>query len=394
MSRRIRLLVVCLVVIVTGMVTAGIVFLRGPAREITAATPPIADVVQNVLVARTRQVLTEESVPFGDDNVINILFLGIDSRKEGKEQHCDAIHMMSVNVEDWTMKITSVPRGTYAYIPGSHAPTEYYMANACAYGGLEYGIQQIEKVIGVQHDYVMTVGFSQALGTFRALGLPTTETLQWLRHRRSYQIGDPQRSHNHAVFMKDMMVKFGAPDSVSTPLLYLLYSFVDTDMEFGTARAIYEGFVTNGIAEHPERVTLAMKPHYETVDYHLDLDNPDPQLAALLDRIRPYTSHEDLSNRTLADVQNELVAYLQDALTTEEGVALVVTEETWRQIEDDAVREELHYAFVESYVWKIIATDKQAATNLVADFILEKQTLGLAEAESKGRALLGQIVVQ
>ena len=92
---------------------------------------------------------------------INILVLGLDARKANQNPHCDAIHMFSLDLEQWNMTITSVPRGTYSYIPpGNYPANEYYLANACAFAGLPYGIEQIEKVIGIKSDYVVSVGFS------------------------------------------------------------------------------------------------------------------------------------------------------------------------------------------------------------------------------------------
>lgn len=395
MSRRAKILIALGCTLLVAVVSV-MLLLQKPAQEITAAAPPIEDVVNNVLAARTREITAEDDVPFGESNVINVLVLGIDSRKEGKEQHCDAIHMFSVNVKDWTMTVTSVPRGTYAYIPpGTYAPNEYYLANACGYAGLAYGITQIERVIGVKADYVVTAGFSQLLGTLRVLGLPTTSSLQWLRHRQSYQIGDPQRSHNQAIFLQDILRRFGTVDTkIPVTLQYVLYRMIDTDMDFGTARALYDGFTASGAASSDTSITQVMKPFYATVDYHLDFENPDAQIAALLDRIRPYMSDADLSDRSLTDVQDELVTYLRNAESTTEGVALVVAEETWRQVEDETVREELHYAFMEKHVQMLKDDDQNAAVQYVTDYIIEKQTLGLSTAEEKGRALLATLVVQ
>lgn len=363
------------------------------ATELSAA-PTINTIVEDVLAARTSQVLEEGAVPFGDDDVINVLVLGIDSRKEGEEQHCDAIHMFSINIETWDVKITSVPRGTTASLPsGSWKPTEYYLANACAYGGLDYGIAQIERIVGVKHDYLVTVGFSQALGVFRALSLPTTETLQWLRHRQSYAIGDPQRSHNQAVFMADLLRQFGRQEErLSSALLYVMYRFVDTDMSFGTARSLYEGFVASGRATDEHVIVHDMKPFYATTDYHLDVVNPDAQISALLDRIRPYLSKEDLSDRPIEDVQRELVTYLYDALQQPEEAQRVIDEEIWRQVEDDAAREALHFAYVSWYVTTLLGSDEQAAIDFLADYILEKQTLSVPEYEEKGRQLMQELV--
>ncbi len=397
MSRfRLRLLLGVVTSFVVVCVVVVIIF-HTQAEEIAAPVPQIADVVQTVLAERAATTLETDAAPFGDENVVNVLVLGIDSRKEGKEQHCDAIHLFAINVKDWTVKVTSVPRGTYSYIPpGNYLPTDYYLANACAFAGLDYGIAQIEHILGVKADYVVTAGFSQVLGSLRVLGLPTTSSLQWLRHRQSYAIGDPQRSQNQAVFIVDVLRKFGGPSAhVPAALQYLLYSFVDTKMSFGTARALYEGLVAADINAHPEKITYDMKPFYVTQDLHLDFANSDAQVAALLAKLKGRLSKDDLSGRTISDVQEELVAYLQKAL--DDGgseFAVVIEAESWRQVEDDAKREELHYAYVEKYAKELNATDHVAAVQYVADYILEKQTLGLSEWEAKGRDLLTTLVVQ
>ncbi len=89
------------------------------------------------------------------------------------------------------------------------------------------------------------------------------------------------------------------------------------------------------------------------------------------------------------------MAYLTAALASDDEVRLVGDEATWRQVEDATVREELHYAFVARAAQLLVAAgDREAATNLVADYILEKQTLGIADYEIKGRDLLREVVVQ
>ncbi len=365
------------------------------AAHALVTTPSVENVVGDVLAARNKTILAEGDVPYGDDNVLNILVLGIDSRKEGNERHCDAIHMLSLNVETWDMTITSVPRGTYAPLPPgkTYAPNEYYLANACGYGGFDYGITQIERILGMKYDYLVTIGFSQALGVFRVLRLPTTDTLQWLRHRQSYAIGDPQRSHNQAIFIEDLLRHFGASgDTLSPTLLYVLYNFVDTDMDFGTVHALYNGYVASGKAREATSIVQSMLPFYATVDYHLDLENPDAQIAALLDRVRPYLSKDDLSDRPVSDVQAELIAYLTDALQQPEEAQHVVDEEMWLQVEDDATREALHFAFLEWYATALAQSDAIAAQGIVADYILEEQSIGSAEYEARGRQLLVNIV--
>lgn len=361
--------------------------------EAQPVRPRVASAVDKVLNARRDEVLDVDDVPFGDKEDINVLILGIDSRKEGDEQHCDAIHMLSINTEDWTVEMTSVPRGTYVYIPpGNYAENEYYLANACAFAGLDYGVEQIERIVGVKADYVVQVGFSQTLGILRALDMPTTESLQWLRHRRSYAIGDPQRSHNQAVFMKDVALKVLGGKGLPEPIFYLLYTFVDTDMDYATAKTLYDALREAKIVDRPDDIVLSMKPEYDTEDYHLDLENPSEQVEDLLDRIRSRTSKDDLSDRTLEEVQAELVKYLEEYLDSSQSVEVMFDEQLWRQVEDEGDRESLHYHFVEAYAQELLPAEHEKAVQLVADYILEKQTTGELIWEQMGRALLESIV--
>lgn len=363
--------------------------------ELTAAQPAVQTLVDEMLTERKAELLEAPDEAFGSDDEINILTLGIDSRKEGHEQHCDALHLITLNVKEWTIKITSVPRGTYAALPpgGTYKDTDYYLSNACAFGGLDYGIAQIQKVTGVKADYVATVGFSQALGIFRVLGLPTTDTLQWLRHRQSYAIGDPQRSQNQATFMKDVALQLLSDDGISTPLLYILYTFVDTDLTFDQVHALYLAYLASDIAEHPERVTFDMKPYFETQIYHLDTEDADAQITSLLESLEGRLSSEDLSNKSLEEIQQTLTTYLYDMLGgTDDEIFHVFHEQLWSQVEDETMREELHYRYLGRYVDLIKDTDRESAVQAVTDYVLEMQFFGLTDWETRGKNLMATIV--
>ena len=371
-----------------------IFWFREPPLSAAAVAPRVTSAVDVVLAARRETVLNDGDVPFGNNETVNILVLGIDSRKEGKEEHCDAIHMVSIDTKKWNVLVTSVPRGTYSYIPpGTYAENEYYLANACAFAGLDYGVEQIERVVGVQSDYVVTVGFSQTLGILRALQMPTTESLQWLRHRQSYAIGDPQRSQNQAVFMKDVAMKLFDDQGIPAFMFHLLYSFVDTDMDESTAKALYDGLLVHSIGNRPEDVVLTMKPHFDVKEIHFDPERANAEVAALLAKLEGRLSGYDLSNNTLEEVQADLVAYLEAVLAGEKGtVENIVNEQLWRQVENAGVRESLHYRYLESYVDELNKDDHDAAVQMVADYILEKQTLGLIVWEKKGRTLLDELL--
>ncbi|MFH1611613.1 MAG: LCP family protein [Patescibacteria group bacterium] len=344
------------------------------------------------LVLQERLAQADGQIGFGDDSQINVLLLGLDGRIEDSNPHCDAIHFFTLDVENWNMIITSVPRGTYTYIPQKLVDTEYYLANACSYEGLDYGIEQIEKVIGVKADYVITVNFSQTLGILRLFDFPTTETLEWLRHRQSYQIGDPQRSHNQAVFIKDMIINHLAKfrSNFTLPMQYLLYTFVDTDMDFATASAILGGFVDSEIDARPDDIVLQMRPYYQTVDYHFDAQTIADQISTWQDRLRPYLSTNDLTGVTKEQIQASIIAYLQDSFENKEDLDHIVDNQLWLQVEDEQTREQLHYDFVELYAQQM--GDPQEIIDFISLYILEKETLGQDDWAQKGKELLSNMI--
>lgn len=357
------------------------------------------DLADYLLTIRSATVFEEGDIDFGDIAEVNVLLLGLDERKEETElvdAHCDAIHLFTLDIEDWTIHITSIPRGTGVYIPGGpYGETEYYIANACAFAGLDYGVEQIEKIVGVKADYVVTVGFSQVYGILRQLDLPTTESLQWLRHRQSYQIGEPQRTANQQTFMKDLIVnhidRFSS--DLTMPLQYVLYTFTDTQMPFSVAHTLLKGYITAGISERPEDITTQLKPHYVTQEIHFDFENYDEQLAALVDFLRPYLPREDLSELTLEQVQSMLQDYLLEQVVNGIDLADIVEKQLWLQIEDDVSREMWQYRVIALYANQLVESgDQEAATQLITNYILEKELLEVYEWEERGKTLLERVI--
>jgi hypothetical protein len=384
-----------LLVFLVGLIGAGIWFFvrkTSVTIEQEVAVRTVDDVISQVLSERQAAIASGETADFASDGEVVVLLLGLDARKGDEHPHCDAIHFFSFDLKNGTIKITTIPRGTYAYIPGKHAPSEYYLSNSCALEGLDYGITQIEKVAGLKHDYLVTVGFSQTLGILRLFDLPTTTTLQWLRHRQSYAIGEPQRSHNQAIYMKDMMVgqlhRFR--EDITLPMEYIMYKTVDTDLDFATARAILQVYVDSRIDEHPEKITLEMKPFFPVVDYHLDTENPDAQVQALVDYLKPHLSHEDLSLRSMESIQAELIAYLLERTESTEPIADLIDKQLWLQVEDAEAREDLHYRVAEKYVAELAAIDHQAAVDYLSEYVLELEVLDLPDERAK--ALLADLI--
>ncbi len=175
-------------------------------------------------------------------------------------------------------------------------------------------------------------------------------------------------------------------------MMHILYSFVDTDLDFKTAQALYTAYRAADIASRPEDIALAMKPYYDTKIYHYDPENADAQVDALVASLEGKLSKEDLSNKSAEELQTELEAYLRSSLASSKSVEHAYDEQLWRQLDDTDVREELHYRFLAKYVAELQSEDRDKAVQIASDYVLEKQYFELTEWEDKGRALLGSLL--
>lgn len=348
---------------------------------------------RNGEAAITTSTTSTTQLPTPERDEIAILLLGLDARYTTSTARCDAIHLFVVNTKNKTIHITSVPRGTYVHIPGNVAEDQQYISNSCSLVGYDYAIDQIEKMVGHKTDYVVKVDFSKSLGILRAMKLPTTESLQWLRNRHSFLIGDHQRSHNQAVFMKDVAIKkialFKSPAML--PVAKVLHSYVDTNLDFESFYTLLREFAEAGLDEHPEWIELSMVPNYKTTDYHFDFNNPSSMLTRFptIPERPPSSTTSTIATttpRTLASIQNELIRFMKRRLTSKVPLTDIVNKRLWLQIEDDATREDLHFKITERLVRD--ESDKQKQIDIITSYIQEKEALDLLEWADKGKALM------
>jgi len=109
------------------------------------------EIEQIIKDRQLQEIKIDENVdPFGEDGIVRVLILGLDSRAGQTAGHCDVIQMLEINKNNNTVSITAVPRGTYSPLPFGKAntSTDYYISNACGLAGLDYGIDKIEKILG------------------------------------------------------------------------------------------------------------------------------------------------------------------------------------------------------------------------------------------------------
>ncbi len=316
-----------------------------------------------------------ESGVFAKGDVVKVLLVGLDKRLGQSPGHCDVIQFLTLDQKKQEVTITAVPRGTYVPLPPGKAvsSTDYYVSNSCALVGLDYGVDQIEKIVGQKADYVVFVGFSETLGILRTFKLPTTETLQWLRRRHSYAIGEPQRARNHSTFLKHMMMNYIPTEKskLDAPLRYMVYNIVQTDLTYSQANEIAEVLGKMDLKVHPERIHLAMKPAYNVQEI-------------------PYNSeHLDVkATETLQDVQKRLLSTIEQKKSNKEFAAWAFENDVWLQVEDEILREQIHFDFFERHLKEI--SDAQKRKELLGDYILEMQYRGQDAWVQKGKELLAK----
>lgn len=355
---------------------------------------------QNELIEKiieSRRAQTEKNGtadPFGEDEVVRVLLLGFDRRVGEAAGHCDAIQFVTIDKKNQEVTITAVPRGTYAALPpgGKYLPSDYYLSKACEIGGLEYGVEQIEKILGQKADYLVILGFSEALGIFRSLGLPTTETLQWLRLRQSYAIGEPQRAHNHSTFIKQMMIKFVPKESSAMDkiLQYIVYKTVRTDLSFSEARKIVDTLSAIDPAGHPERVHLAMKPSYAVQDIPYAEEYLSEYLDKMIKPVKDLLPGSDYVGLSEEEAQIKLLEIINEKKEDPEFILWAFENKLWLQIEDGEKRLALQYDFLERYL--PLVSEKSERENIISDYVLEMEYYRENNWAQKGKELLQEII--
>lgn len=207
---------------------------------------------------------------------LNILVVGLDSRLVKGGSNADAIHLVSINTESMHATITSIPRDTYTELPNADS-TQQKMTYARNFLGRKGFIHRVQEFLHVPKiHYSLEVTFSQVMGILELLGYDDPgKAMHFLRNRKSFRLGDIQRSHNQAMFMKRSLERnfnllAGASGDV---LLSVVLNLIDTDLPKDVAQTIIYKLYKSGFPNGEERIELAMKPD---IDYRFAELAPTP----------------------------------------------------------------------------------------------------------------------
>ncbi|MBN2224970.1 MAG: LCP family protein [Deltaproteobacteria bacterium] len=292
---------------------------------------------------------------------INILILGLDGRRGQRDRRADAIHLMTLLPYQGRIRITSIPRGTMSekIMEGKEI-----IANTYSIDGRDGTIKAVEDYLEVHVDYYIVVGFSEAEALFEKLGYNGEKTLQVLRSRKAYGIGDPQRSHNQAFFIASEIMRnypyFKQYPTLGRALLFVAHEIIETNVPFEVMVQVSDLYLTNGLND----ITLLMKPE----DYMSSLKDikftPETIDAVLNEQKKSMEKNEEAQKdmEEMKEKQEEeapmsqylsgIINYNKRFLGKEDRKVIsragpYYGQKLWYQVKDKGLSEKLHFQFME-----------------------------------------------
>src|SRR5690625_4222196 len=119
---------------------------------------------------RDKSELRDKIVDPKFDNV-SILIMGVDSsdkRENAASARTDTLMLATLNKDDKSVKLISIPRDSYVYIPevGYHDKINH----AHAFGGTKAAIETIENLLDIPVDYYVKLNFHAFVDVIDAIG--------------------------------------------------------------------------------------------------------------------------------------------------------------------------------------------------------------------------------
>ncbi|WP_424475209.1 LCP family protein [Oceanobacillus kimchii] len=114
----------------------------------------------------TSKLRTEQVNPIEDN--VSILFIGIDERDPFEQSRSDALILATFNKAEKSIKLLSIPRDSYMYIPEIEKFTK--VNHAHAYGGPLASIETLEEFFQIPIDYYVRLNFEAFVDVVDALG--------------------------------------------------------------------------------------------------------------------------------------------------------------------------------------------------------------------------------
>ncbi|AQQ55123.1 LCP family protein [Planococcus lenghuensis] len=259
---------------------------------------------------------TEEVEPL-DDNV-SVLFMGLDNSEKRNQQdnntRTDALILATLNNQDKSVKLVSIPRDSYAYIP--EIGTEDKITHAYAYGGAESTIETVEELFDVPVDYYVKMDFNAFVASVDALGGITVEVPYALDEAN-------ENDQQDAIQLRPGIQKVNGSEALALART----RYYDNDIERGkrqqmileailnkvlSVSSVFKyGDVIDAVGENV-KTDLTFKDMQAFIEYaqggHLDIENFS---LAGYDDMSTGTYYWKLDEDALIDVSNTLQKHLE-----------------------------------------------------------------------------------
>ncbi|MGP4106084.1 LCP family protein [Virgibacillus sp. L01] len=137
---------------------------------------------------REKSDLREEKVDPSKDNV-SILIAGVDAsdvRNNEDHSRTDTLMLATLNKEEKSVKMLSIPRDSYVYIPEVGYETK--INHAHAYGGIDATVKTVENLMDIPVDYYVKLNFEAFIDVVNAVNGITVDVPYELYEQNSNDV--------------------------------------------------------------------------------------------------------------------------------------------------------------------------------------------------------------
>ncbi|ARP44145.1 LCP family protein [Geobacillus thermodenitrificans] len=291
-------------------------------------TSAVAEKAQKLLARGEKSEKRIKPVDPKYDN-ISILFVGIDDsekRKLGGKTRADALILATFNRQERSIKMVSIPRDSYVYIPVEQKQDK--INHSHVFGDIDGTIETVEELFDVPVDYYVRLNFNAFIQIVDTLGgidvdVPITFTEQDSKDRakaihleKGYQHlngeealalartrkidNDLERGKRQQLILEAIIQKALSIKSITRydDLIEALGDNITTNMSFGELLSLYRYALNGGI--DIERYQLTGNDMYLNRTYYFQLDEQNVQeISQMLKR------HLELNETRRAFFQNK-----------------------------------------------------------------------------------------
>ena len=154
---------------------------------------------------------------------MSVLFIGVDdseNRNFGDSTRSDALILATFNKKDKSVKLLSIPRDSYVYVPEKDRNTK--INHAYAYGGARTTVETVEELMGFDIDYYVRMNFYAFIDIVDALGGIEVDVPYELREKDS-------TDKNDAIYLKEGLQTVDGEEA----LAFARTRHMDNDIERG-----------------------------------------------------------------------------------------------------------------------------------------------------------------